>query len=142
MGRRVTQGAVLFVAIERAALVKRKLAGFRLYHGIADLPLAVLSGSIDLCTGKMGTEGIIECARRLEDESELKLGLVVVDTVSRALAGGDENSAKDMGAFVAHIYKSRRPRLPMFCLPITYPMSKTECVDMVPFWPPVTPPCG
>jgi hypothetical protein len=103
MDRRVTQGAVLFVAIERAALVKRRLAAFRLYHGIAELPLAVLSGSIDLCTGKMGTEGIIDCARRLEDESELKLGLVVVDTVSRALAGGDENSAKDMGAFVANI---------------------------------------
>src|SRR5262245_39425901 len=102
IGRRVSQGAALFVAIERAALVKRRLAAFRLYHGISELPLAVLSGSIDLCAGKTGAEGIIECARRLEDESELKLSLVVVDTVSRALAGGDENSAKDMGAFVAN----------------------------------------
>jgi RecA-family ATPase len=49
MGRRVLQGAVLFVAIERSSLVKRRLAGISQHYGIADLPLAVLSGSIDLC---------------------------------------------------------------------------------------------
>jgi hypothetical protein len=37
MARPVTPGGVLFVAIERAALVMRRLAAFRQYHGIADL---------------------------------------------------------------------------------------------------------
>ena len=105
MGRRVSQGAVLFVAIERAGLVKRRLAAFRLYYGIAELPLAVLSGSIDFCTSKTGADGIIECAKRHKDESKLEIQLVVIDTVSRALAGGDENSSKDMGALVANILR-------------------------------------
>src|SRR5262245_47709161 len=33
MGRPVTQGSVLYVAAERAALVRRRLAAFRLHHG-------------------------------------------------------------------------------------------------------------
>jgi hypothetical protein len=103
IGRRVTQGAVLFVAIERAALVKRRLAAFRQYYGLAQLPLDVISGSIDLCTGKIGAEGIVECAKQLQEESELKLQLIVIDTVSRALAGGDENSPRDMGGLVANV---------------------------------------
>jgi AAA domain len=103
MGRRVSQGAVLFVAIERAGLVKRRLAGLSQYHGIAELPLAVISGSIDLRSNRTGADGIIECAKRLEDESESQMRLIVVDTVSRALAGGNENGSEDMGALVQNV---------------------------------------
>jgi len=103
MGRRVSQGAVLFVAIERSWLVKCRLAGISLHHGITELPLAVLSGSIDLCSNRTGADGIIECAKRLEEESESKMRLVVIDTVSRALAGGNENSSEDMGALVQNV---------------------------------------
>jgi AAA domain-containing protein len=105
-GRRVMQGGVLFVAAERAALVKRRLAGFRLYYGLADLPLAILSGSIDLRSNRTGADGIIACAKRWQDDDGIETRLIVGDTVSRLLAGGDENSPKDVGAFinnVAHI---------------------------------------
>jgi RecA-family ATPase len=94
MGRRVSQGAVLFVAIERSGLVKRRLAGISQHYGIADLPLAVLSGPIDLCHGRSGVDGILECGKRLEDEAESEVRLVVIDTVSRALAGGNENALR------------------------------------------------
>jgi hypothetical protein len=63
----------------------------------------VLSGAFDLCSSKASTEGILECAKRLEDESETKIVFVAIDTLNRALAGGDENSAKDMGAFIANV---------------------------------------
>ena len=105
MGRRVSQGAVLFVAIERSGLVKRRLAGISQHYGIPDLPLAVLSGSIDLCHGRSGVDGILECAKRLEEEAESDVGLVVIDTVSRALAGGNENSSEDMGALVQNVLR-------------------------------------
>jgi RecA-family ATPase len=105
MGRRVSQGAVLFVAIERSGLVKRRLAGISQHYGIADLPLAVLSGSIDLCHGRSGVDGILECAKRLTDEAESDVGLIVIDTVSRALAGGNENSSEDMGALVQNVLR-------------------------------------
>lgn len=47
-GRRVAAGGVLYVAAERAELVKRRFAAFRIRHGEAELPLGVLDGTIDL----------------------------------------------------------------------------------------------
>jgi hypothetical protein len=102
-GRRVKQGAVLYIAAERAALVKRRFAAFRVYHGLDDLPVAVISGSIDMRSSHVDADKIIDCARHLEDETGHKLRLIEIDTVSRVLAGGDENSPKDIGLPVENI---------------------------------------
>jgi hypothetical protein len=103
LGRRVSGGGVLYVAIERAALVKRRLAAFREHHAVSEIPLAIVSGQIDLRMSREGAEAIIEAAQRLADIGEVPTSLIMIDTVSRALAGGDENSPKDMGALVGNL---------------------------------------
>jgi hypothetical protein len=103
-GREVSCGGVLYVAAERAALVKRRFAAWRLAKGLSDLPLAVLEGSVDLRNGQSTSSNeIIAAARDLAEESGQAITLTIVDTASRALAGGDENSPKDMGALVGHL---------------------------------------
>ena len=102
-GRRVMRSGVLYVAAERPALVKRRLAAFRLHHNVTDLPLAVVSGSLDLRTSRLSAEAIIEIASRWSDTTKIATGLIMGDTTSRLLAGGDENSPKDMGAFIANV---------------------------------------
>jgi hypothetical protein len=102
-GRRVKQGAVLYVAAERVGLVKRRLAAFRLHHNIDNLPLAVISGAIDLRSSHVSACDIIACGRRLEDDTGIKMALIEIDTVARVLAGGDENSSKDIGALVDNL---------------------------------------
>jgi energy-coupling factor transporter ATP-binding protein EcfA2 len=102
-GRRVQSGAVLYVAIERAALVKRRLAAFREHHMVSEIPLAVVSGQVDLRTSQESAEEIIEYARRIGEIGEVPTSLILIDTVSRALAGGDENSPKDMGSLVGNL---------------------------------------
>ena len=47
-GRRVAQGAVLYIACERGALVLRRFRAWRLHHGIHDMPLGIVCNSIDL----------------------------------------------------------------------------------------------
>ena len=102
-GRRVQQGGVLYVAIERAPLVKRRLAAFRTHHAVDEIPLAVASGHVDLRTSSESAEEIVEHAKRLADIGEASTTLILIDTVSRALAGGDENSPKDMGSLVGNL---------------------------------------
>ena len=102
-GRRVQQGGVLYVAIERAALVKRRLAAFREHHTVGEIPLAIVSGHADLRTSRESAEEIIEYAHKLAEIGEVPTTLIVIDTVSRALAGGDENSPKDMGSLVGNL---------------------------------------
>src|SRR6516165_9045474 len=104
-GRRVTQGAVLYVAAERAAPVRRRFAAWRLSHDINDIPLAILSGTIDLRSTR-DAERIVDLMHRLEDKTGQKGVLIEIDTVSRVLAGGDENSSKEVGTLIgslAHI---------------------------------------
>jgi RecA-family ATPase len=103
LGRPVSHGAVLYVAAERAGLVKRRLAAWRTYYDIEEIPLGVLSGTIDLRSSRTSVEEIAGHAADLRDMTGVPVRLIVIDTVSRALAGGDENSPRDMGALVGNL---------------------------------------
>jgi hypothetical protein len=98
-GRHVQGGGVLYVAAERAALVERRFAAFRLYHGLSRLPLGIISGSLDLRSSTTCATEIVDMAAALPDA----IRLIVIDTVSRALAGGDENAPRDMGQFLRNV---------------------------------------
>jgi len=102
-GHRVRKGSVLYVAAERAGLVKRRLAAWRKHHGIGDAPIAVVAGSFDLWSSRRDAESLIEIARDLEAETGEPVRWIVIDTVAQVLPGGDENSAKDMSALAANL---------------------------------------
>jgi AAA domain len=99
-GRQVKRGAVLYVALERKQVVQRRAIAYRERHAIADIPFALIGGVFDLRTPQ-AVASLIEVCRQVEGETGEDVVLIVIDTISRALAGGDENSPKDMGAIVA-----------------------------------------
>ena len=103
LGRRVHQGAVLYVAAERAKLTERRFAAFRKHHQLHDLPLAVIAGAVDFLSDRRHVDEIVGHAKTLVEITGEQIVLIVVDTVSRVLNGGDENSPKDMGALVANV---------------------------------------
>jgi AAA domain len=102
LDRKVKQGAVLYIALERAQLVKRRAVAFRLKYEVKGLPFAVLSGVLDFRDQRTATN-ILETIAEFEKATGQKVILIVIDTVSRALCGGDENSPKDMGALVGNL---------------------------------------
>ena len=55
---------------------------------------------IDLCKSDADVNWLLERLDKLPKEPSIEL--IVVDTLSRALAGGNENGSDDMGAFVRH----------------------------------------
>jgi len=61
---------------------------------------------VDLLRPNGDTEELIDL---MEDVSSVmgNVKLIVVDTLSRAISGGNENSPDDMGAFVKYIDKIR-----------------------------------
>jgi hypothetical protein len=98
-GRAVRRGGVLLIALERRKLVERRAIAFRQKHDIRDLPFAIVGGVYDF-RDKRNVGSIIAIARQVELTIGEPLVLIVIDTLSRALCGGDENSPKDMGAIV------------------------------------------
>jgi AAA domain len=102
-GHRVTRCGVLHVAAERLAVVKRRYAAWRIHHGVDDLPLAVLGGTVDLRTNNSDAQQIIDACRRLEDAKGFSVGFIAIETVNRILAGGSENDPRDMGSLIDNL---------------------------------------
>lgn len=103
-GRAVRQSAVLYVALERGAVVARRALAFGIEHDMVTerLPFRMVRGPLDFRDPKVAAEivaSLTDLARRYRCDA----GLLIVDTVSRALCGGDENSPKDMGALIANL---------------------------------------
>ena len=99
-GRTITAGLAVFFALERPLNVERRALAFRQHTGLADIAFALVRGPINF--REPGTAAkILDTVRQAEDAFGCGLALLAVDTVSAALAGGDENSPKDLGAFVA-----------------------------------------
>ena len=101
-GRAVLQGAVLYIALERSQLVKRRARAFGIKHNVRALPFAVIDGVINF-RNSQAVSFIINTVRAVEEKTEQKVVLVIIDTVSRALFGGDENSSRDMGELITAI---------------------------------------
>jgi hypothetical protein len=102
MGLNVRQGPVLYCAFEAYGSQLARGEALALHYGTADVPFYVAEGTFDLST----KDGRAELGALLEDLRQGQFGgqypvLIVLDTLAKALGrfGGDENSAKDVGAF-------------------------------------------
>ena len=105
-GRATRQCLVVYVASEAGASILKRFVGWRdnVLGDAADtspqaIPLAILTRGPNL----LDADGIKDLAlhiTELEAACGHKCGLVVFDTLSRSIPGGDENSAKDMTSAV------------------------------------------
>jgi hypothetical protein len=94
MGHKVHGGLVLYLAYEGTGGMVKRAQALRHKYGHKDVPLYIASASFNLREkdGRQALGAIIA-------ELPAKPVLIVVDTLARALMGGDENSAQDVGAF-------------------------------------------
>jgi AAA domain len=103
-GRQVTRGLVLYLALERPAVICRRAAAFAVEHDLvgADLPFVMVRGPLDFREGHTVAD-VVATANDSAERHDCPVGLIIVDTFSRALCGGDENSPKDVGAVIANL---------------------------------------
>jgi hypothetical protein len=99
-GRAVKQGLVVYIAAERKALTKRRMRAFKKHHGIDDIPLAVLGGTMDFTSGLTDANAIIAVVKALEESCGHKCAWIIIDTLTRTFGPGDQNTSKDMVKFV------------------------------------------
>jgi hypothetical protein len=102
--REVEHGAVLYLALEGGAGIKKRAVAARQYHGLdgVDVPLFLLTASLNLLHAP-DVEALMGFVREVEKISGKPVVLLVVDTLAAATAGSDENSAADMTAFIRNI---------------------------------------
>lgn len=109
-GRDIELGGVIYCALEGSHGISNRIAAFRNYYGLGklELPFAIIPCTINMLDPAADTDRLIETINIAAKEMCIPVRLVVVDTLSRALVGGNENAPDDMGALVTNTDKVRQ----------------------------------
>ncbi len=104
----VERGGVIYLALEGARGIDHRIIAYLKHNEITEnIPFGRVSSTIDLCNSETDATRLIEAITEAADRLSVPVRLIVVDTLSRALAGGNENSPDDMGALVINGDKIR-----------------------------------
>lgn len=108
-GRRVDQGGVVYCALEGGRGFRNRVAAWKARHDGHEGPIhfAAIQSGINLLNPEADTETLIERILEAAQTLGAAIKLIVIDTLSRALSGGDENSGVDMGSLVANMDRIR-----------------------------------
>ena len=99
-GHKVKQGAVLYVAGEGGFGVTQRIRAWELKHKVTNLDnLARLPSPIFPADSDQ-IKTMIEYCHEIETKTGQDLKLIILDTLARCYGGNDENSSRDMGAFI------------------------------------------
>lgn len=106
-GRRVRQASVLYLAAEGGRATLNRIAAIKQETGICDVPFALRRAGMDLLRAEADLQLIYDLAVEVQSQRKDMPLVIVIDTLSRVMAGGDENSAMDMTALIRNIDKIR-----------------------------------
>ena len=99
-GRKVCGGLVVYVALEGAASAENRFVAIREQLQLpAATSLCLTPGHLNL-RDSPDVAALIEFVRTSESVYSEECVAIFIDTLSRAMAGGDENAPDDMGALI------------------------------------------
>lgn len=98
--------AVVYFALERADLVKRRIEAHTIRKKLHGLPIVLVSETINLMKPQT-VPRVVATLKAVEEDYGLPVGLVIFDTFAKLIAagGGDEDKAKDQGAVFANVQR-------------------------------------
>lgn len=107
-GRAVDKGAVVYLSLEGAQGIRNRLAAFKAHHNLTGgLPFIAMPQPVNLLNEDADVHAVIELVHHVAAETGLHVAMVIIDTLSRAMAGGNENSPEDMTAIVGNCDRIR-----------------------------------
>lgn len=101
-GKHVEQGGVIYAALEGGHGTKNRIVAFKQHHDITeDINLAVIPSSINFLDAQGDIQSLLQAIKQAKERIG-NIKLIVIDTLARAISGGDENSSQDMGQMIIH----------------------------------------
>lgn len=109
-GREVAQGGVIYCALEGGHGIRNRVAAWAKHYEVegAPIPFAIIPVALDMLNPEADTSRLIEAIQEAAAKMGWNVALVVMDTLSRAMAGGNENAPEDMGALVMNSDRIRQ----------------------------------
>ena len=108
-GRAVERGAVVYLSLEGAMGIRNRLSAFRAHHDLGgeQLPFVAMPQPVNLLNEDADVRAVVELVQHVAIAAGMPVAMVIVDTLSRAMAGGNENSPEDMTGIVSNCDKIR-----------------------------------
>ena len=108
-GRRVEQGGVVYCVLEGGIGFVNRVSAWRAAHK-PDKPVhfAAIQSGINLLNSEADVRRLVASIKAATAQMGAPVKLIVIDTLARAFAGGNENSSEDMGALVLNMDEIRR----------------------------------
>lgn len=100
LGKQTEQGAVIYVAGEGAASIRRRVRAHEIHFGHKVGAFGLIPCALSLLDPSADVENLIELIRAKALEIGQQVLLVIVDTVARAMGGANENASEDMSRLV------------------------------------------
>lgn len=102
-GLRVKPCGVLYLAAEGGRGVANRIAALKEETGAHSIPFALRRAGMDLLHQEADLQKVFTLAQEVQEKAVGLPCIIVIDTLSRVMAGGDENSAADMTALIRNI---------------------------------------
>lgn len=103
-GHKTYPHGVMFWALEGQTGISQRVKAWSMENGDpGDLPLSILTKKIDLVNDAKAVENIVSEIKAHNFIFDVPVGVIVLDTMARAMPGSDENSSKDVGTFLDRI---------------------------------------
>jgi hypothetical protein len=99
-GNWTRRGGVIYQAGEGGRGIKKRVRAYRMEHSVdpgTNLPFILMPAPLDLFGGDDQAKAFIDESKYWASTFALPLEMVVIDTLSTATPGADENSSKDIG---------------------------------------------
>ena len=107
-GHKVRQGAVLYLATEGSFSFKNRMAALKNDRGLTDnVPLIARADMVNLLDQDADLGELAALADEIKEQHG-PLRMIVVDTLARAMAGGNENAPDDMGKLLHNVEALRQ----------------------------------
>ena len=105
-GRRVERGGVVYAVLEGGIGFRNRVAAWKHERGLDDtpnVPFVAIPSGLNLLDPNADTPRLVAAVLHAAEVMKTPVKLIVIDTLSRAMAGGNENSPEDMGALVMNM---------------------------------------
>ena len=94
---------VLYICAEAGKSFGKRGKALRKRLDVKRIPFFVLDAAPNFAKSKDDAEAVVKYIAKIERETGVKIGLVVVDTLATTFEGGNENSSEDMGLYISNM---------------------------------------
>jgi hypothetical protein len=107
-GHKTQPCGIVVIVCEGEHGIADRVRAYTSLHGNVDMPIEFITASVDLLNDVVDLGLIIEEIRLASARMGQPVRIAILDTLNRAMPSGDENSSRDMSAFLVNLDGLRR----------------------------------